>query len=151
MNKISILAVLFALVAGSAVFAAGGDVKWVTLKEGIIKARTEKKPMIVDFYYGKGCPRCEKLEKGIYSDPKIAKKINDDFVPILIDLSKPLSKEEDDLGGKYDFKNDCLMLFLDPEMNIIRDPSEKKMCFSDHIEPAIFIGYLNMVIERMKK
>jgi len=151
MKKISLFAILFAFVLSSSAFAIGGHVTWLSLKDGMAKAKAEQKPMIVDFFYGKGCPRCEKLEKGIYSDPKIAKKINDDFVPILIDLSKPLSKAEEDLGNKYDYKNDCLMLFLDPEMNIIKDPSGKKMCFVDNIEPDIFIGYLEMMKKQIKK
>lgn len=151
MKRISLLAILFIFVIGSSAFAVGGDVKWCSLKDGMAKAAAEKKPMIVDFFYGKGCPRCEKLEKGIYADPKIAKKINDDFVPILVDLTKPLTKEEEDLGNKYDYKNDCLMLFLDPEMNIIKDPSGKKMCFVDDIEPEIFNDYLSMIKGLMKK
>jgi len=150
-KRISLLALLFTFVLGSSAFAIGGNVKWFTLKEGTAKARAEKKPMCVDFFYGAGCPRCEKLEKGIYSDPQISKKINDDFVPIFIDLTKPLTKEEEDLGNTYDYKNDCLMLFLDPEMNIIKDPSGRKMCFVDHIEPEIFIAYLDMIIGQMKK
>jgi len=151
MKRISLLAILFAFILSSSAFAIGGHVTWFSLKDGTVKAKAEQKPMIVDFFFGKGCPRCEKLETGIYSDPKIAKKINDDFVPILIDLTKPLSKAEEDLGNKYDYKNDCLMLFLDPEMNIIKDPSGKKMCFVDNIEPDIFIGYLEMMKKQIKK
>ena len=151
MRRIPLLAVLIVFVLSSSAFAIGGDVKWFTLKDGMAKAKNEKKPMIVDFFYGKGCQRCEKLEKGVYSNPRIAKKINDDFVPVLIDLLKPLSKEEEDLGNKYDYKKDCLMLFLDPDMNIIKDPSGRKMCFVDNIEADIFIDYLDMIKGQMKK
>ncbi|MDP2156385.1 MAG: thioredoxin family protein [Nitrospirota bacterium] len=151
MKRILLLALLFAFVLSSSAFAIGGDVKWYSLKDGTAKAKAEKKPMLIDFFYGKGCPRCERLEKGIYTDPQITKMINDDFVPIFIDLTKPLSKEEEDLGNKYDYKNDCLMLFLDPEMNIIKDSAEKHMCFVDDIEPEIFIGYLDMIKGKMKK
>lgn len=151
MKRILFLAILFAFVLGSSAFAIGGDVRWSSLKDGMAKAKAEQKPMIVDFFYGKGCSRCEKLEKGVYANPRIAKKINDDFVPILIDLSKPLSNEEKDLGNKYDYKNDCLMLFLDSGMNIIKDPTGKQMCFVDNIEPEIFISYLDMIKGQMKK
>lgn len=151
MKKIALLALLFAFVLSSWAFAVSGDVKWTSLKDGMAKAKAEKKPMIVDFFFGPECPRCEKLEKGIYTNPKITKKINDDFVPIFIDLTKPLTKEEEELGNKYDYKNDCLMLFLDPEMNLIKDPTGKKMCFVDDIEPEIFIGYLDMIKGNIKK
>jgi thioredoxin-related protein len=151
MKRMLILSILFAFVLSTSAFAVGGDVKWFSLKEGMAKAKTEKKPVIVDFFFGAGCPRCEKLEKFVYSDPKIAKKINDDFIPIFIDLTKQISREEEELGNKYDYRNDCLMLFLDYDMNILKDPSGKKMCFVDHIEPDIFIGYLDMMKAQMKK
>ena len=150
-KKILILSILFACSLSTSAFAVGGDVKWNNLKDGMAKAKAEKKPLIVDFFFGAGCPRCEKLEKFIYSDPKIAKKINDDFIPVFIDLTKQISKEEEELGNKYDYKNDCLMLFLDYDMNILKDPSGKKMCFIDHIEPDIFISYLDMMKAQMKK
>ncbi len=151
MRKITLLAVLLIIVMSGSVFSAVGNVKWTTLKQGSQKARAEKKPIIVDFFYGPGCPRCERLEKGAYADPRITRKINEEFVPIFIDLTKSLTKEEEELGNKYEYKNDCLMLFLDPEMNIIKDPSEKMMCFVDDIEPDVFIEYLDMIIRTIKK
>jgi len=151
MKRLVLLAILFAFVLSSSASAIGGDVKWHSLKDGIAKAKAETKPMIVDFFYGPGCPRCEKLEKGAYTNPVISKKINDDFVAIFIDLTKTLTKAEEELGNKYDYKNDCLMLFLDYEMNLLKDPSGKKMCFVDNIEPEIFIGYLDMMKAQMKK
>lgn len=151
MRRLVLLAILFTFVLSSSAFAVGGDVRWSSLKDGMAKAKTEKKPIIVDFFFGKGCPRCEMLEKGVYTNPVISKKINDDFVAIFIDLTKTLTKEEEALGNKYDYKNDCLMLFLDYEMNLLKDPSGKKMCFVDNIEPEIFIGYLDMMKAQMKK
>jgi uncharacterized protein YyaL (SSP411 family) len=65
-----------------------GKVKWFSLNEGMEKARVEKKPMLVDFAVAKGCPRCDFLQKNVYSKDEIVRKINSDFVPILIDLSK---------------------------------------------------------------
>ena len=151
MRRLVLLAILFTFVLSSSAFAVGGDVRWCSLKDGMAKAKAEKKPIIVDFFFGKGCPRCEMLEKGVYTNPVISKKINDDFVAIFIDLTKTLTKEEEALGNKYDYKNDCLMLFLDYEINMLKDPSGKKMCFVDNIEPEIFIGYLDMMKGQMKK
>jgi thioredoxin-related protein len=152
MKRTTIFTMLFLFMLSIPAFAVpAGDVKWFSLAEGMAKAKAEKKPLIVDFFYSKDCPRCAKLEQNIYSEPKIAKKINDDFVPVFIDLTKPLSKEEEDLGNKFDYKKDCLMLFLDYDMNILKDPSGKKMCFVDHIEPDVFNGYLDTMKAQMKK
>ena len=133
--------ILFALLFTSSAFAAEG-VKWQTLTEGMAKAKAEKKPVIVDFFFGKGCPRCEFLDKEIYHNPAIAKKIMDDFVPIRIDLTKKLSAEEQSLGEKYDFKNDCLLLFLDREGKLVKEGS-KRLCFIDKVDPEEFMRYLD--------
>ncbi|HAM52584.1 MAG TPA: hypothetical protein DCP92_18490 [Nitrospiraceae bacterium] len=148
MKYLSVLIIGIVLTLSCPAFASEG-VKWLSLKEGIEKAKTENKPIIVDFFFGKGCPRCEKLQSNVYSNPAIAKKIMDDFVPVMVDLKKKLSKEEEELGKKYDFKNDCLLLFLDPEGNIIKDPGGKRLCFVDYVEPDAFIQYLDMVKARL--
>lgn len=122
-------------------------IKWFSLREGREKAKIEKKPMLVDFYFGKECPRCEALQKGVYDNSSIAKKITEDFIPIRIDLNRKLTDQEEKLGNQYDYKNDCLLLFLNQNGKIIKDPSGKKFCFADNIEPEWFIKYLDMVKE----
>ncbi len=128
---------------------ASAELKWLSLKEGTEKAKIEKKPMIVDFFYGKGCPRCEFLEKNVYADPTIAAKIMADFVPIRVDLTKKLSKEEEQLGNRYEFKKDCLLLFLDPETNVL-SAKGKRLCFIDKVDPDEFVSYLDSVKSEMK-
>jgi thioredoxin-related protein len=146
-------AVLFMIVAGlmfaSHAFAAG-ELRWFSLQEGMEKAKAEKKPMIVDFFYGKGCPRCEFLQKNVYDDPRIAGKIMADFVPIRVDLTKKLTKDEEKLGNRYDFKNDCLLLFLDPRANIIKEKG-KRLCFVDKVDPDEFIKYLDTIKTELPK
>lgn len=140
---------MMGLMLSSTVFADEG-VKWVSLKEGLEKAKAEKKPVIVDFFYGKGCPRCEFLQKNVYDDPAIAKKINNDFIAVRIDLTKTLTPEEEALGNRFEFKHDCLLVFLDHNENVIQDPSGKRLCFIDKVDPDWFVGYLDMVIGAMK-
>lgn len=144
MKKIYIAVFIAALALSSVAFASAG-IKWLPLTEGMEKAKAEKKPMIVDFFFGKGCPRCEILQKEVYDDPAIAKKIMDEFVPIRVDLTKKLSPEEEKLGNQYDYKNDCLLLFLDHEGGIIKDPAGKRLCFADTVGPEWFVKYLDMI------
>jgi len=138
------------MILSSYAFAAG-ELKWLTLEEGTEKAKVEKKPMLVDFFFGKGCPRCEVLEKSVYGNPAIAKKIMEDFIPIRVDLTRKLTKDEEKLGEKYDYKKDCLLLFLDSAGNIIKDPGGKRLCFAESIEPDMFIHYLDTVKASLAK
>ncbi len=129
---------------------AFAEIHWYKLDEGLKMGASLHKPVIVDFYFGKGCSRCEFLQKHVYNNPDIAKKISDDFVPVRVDLTKKLSADETALGNQYDFKNDCLLLFLDHNGKIIKGPGEKKLCFADSIEPEQFMKYLDMVREGYK-
>ena len=149
MKKVYILFVIGMVLFSGRAFGSS-EIHWFSLKEGTEKAKVEKKPMIVDFFYGKGCPRCEVLQKGVYDNPAIAKKITDEFVPIRVDLTKKLTEEEEKLGNKYDFKNDCLLLFMDFQGNVIKDPSGKRLCFADTVEPEWFVQYLDMVKKQQK-
>lgn len=125
-------------------------IKWHSLKEGKERAKREGRPMIVDFAIAEGCPRCEAMQKNIYSKKEIADKINMDFIPVLIDLAKELTDDEKRLGEEYDFKNDCLLIFLDPDGKVIKEPSGKRLCFVEPLEPSIFIRYLDMVKDVIK-
>ena len=145
MKTLTLLAII--IVLAFPMGALGVGVTWVPLKEGTEKARLEKKPMIVDFFYGKGCPRCELLDKNVYGDPVIAGKVMADFVPIRVDLTKPLAKEEVDLGNKFDYKNDCLLLFLTPEGEVFTDKAGKRLCFIDKVDPEWFVEYLDTIKE----
>ncbi|HSB30464.1 MAG TPA: thioredoxin family protein [Candidatus Sulfobium mesophilum] len=144
MRRSVIVVIISSLLLASNAFA-DVSIKWYTLAEGQAKSKADGKPVIVDFFFGKGCPRCEFLEKEVYSNPSIAKKIMEDFVPIRIDLTGKLSKEEQQLGDKYEFKNDCLLIFLDRSGNLMKEASGKRLCFVDKVEPDDFIKYLDTV------
>ena len=120
-------------------------VNWHTLQAGRDMALMEKKPYLVDFAVPEDCDRCNFLQENVYSREEIVAKINAEFVPILIDLSGNLTPEEVALGEKYDFRNDCLMLFLNHEGEVIKDPDGTQMCFADKIEPEAFMEYLDYV------
>jgi hypothetical protein len=122
-----IVMIVVGLLVASYALAEGG-INWYTLKEGQEKSKAE-----------------------VYSNPSIAKKITDDFVPIRIDLTRKLSKEEQSLGEKYEFKNDCLLIFLDRSGNLVKDATGKKLCFIDKVDPDEFIKYLDTVKSGMSK
>lgn len=150
MKKLQAISIIIVMVISS-IASASTEIKWFSLKDGMEKSKAEKKPMIVDFFYGKGCPRCEILQKTVYENPSISKKIMDDFIPIMIDLTKKLTPEEESLGNQYDFKNDCLLLFLDHNGNVIKEHGGKRLCFTEAVDPDWFMKYLYMIKADYKK
>lgn len=127
------------------------QIKWYSLKEGRELAKAEKKPMYIDFFYGKGCPRCELMEKGLYENPEIAEKLITEFIPIRIDLSKKLTEEEEALGNLYNFRNDCLLLILDHEGNPLVSKTGIRLCFIDPLRPEDFLKYLEEIKNRYRE
>lgn len=150
MKKILLLVALFVMMGFSLSIAAEG-IQWYSLKDGLEKAKQEKKPSIVDFWYGEGCPRCARLQKDIYSDPLIVKKIMDDFIPIKVDLTKALTEEEEALGNKYEYKHECLLLFLDHNGEVLSDSGGKRLCFIDSLDPEWFVSYLDTIRRSYKR
>jgi len=122
-------------------------VNWYTLAEGRAIALREKKPMLVDFAVPENCSRCTFLQNNVYNRDEIVAKINGDFIPIWCDLSGDLTPEEMKLGEAFDYKDDCLLLFLDHRGEIIKDPEGVNMCFPDKVEPQVFIDYLDYVLK----
>jgi thioredoxin-related protein len=146
MRKINAVLLISVLLGASLAFASDKNkIKWLSLEEGMAKAKAEKKPMIVDFWFGKGCPRCEVIERSVYNNPEIAAKIMADFIPVQIDLARPLTKQERKLGNQHDFMDDCLLLFLDHDGKLITEPGGKGLCFVDDVKPEPFVKYLEMI------
>ncbi|MBI5100737.1 MAG: thioredoxin family protein [Nitrospirae bacterium] len=148
-RSIVILTLVFITISSLALASEG--IRWVTLKDGMERSKAEKKAMIIDFFFGPECPRCAKLQKEVYDEPAIAKKIMDDFVPVRVDLTKKLTKEEERLGEKYEYKNDCLLLFMDYDNNLLKDKAGKKLCFVDKVDPDEFIQYLDHIKASLNK
>jgi thioredoxin-related protein len=124
-------------------------VKWTTLADGLELARKSHKPLYVDFGMPGGCSRCEFLKNNVYNRQKITDKINADFVPVWINLGKELTEQEESIGKRFEYEGECLLLFLDPEGNILTDLEGKKMCYRDNVEPEVIIKHLDSVTERL--
>jgi len=129
---------------------AKDDLIWLPLSEGTAKAKAEKKPMLVDFFYGTGCPRCEALEKEGYKSEAIIQRITAGFIPIRVDLTKQLTKEEEILGEKYNYKEECLLLFLDSEGVIMTDSEGENLRFTSAIESEMLLRYLDMAKDKQR-
>lgn len=117
-------------------------VHWHTLAEAKALAAAEKKPLLVDYYVPQGCNRCELMDRKVYGDPAIAAEIDAHFAPARVDLSKPMTDEEKELGRRYDFNFDCLLLFLDSNGKVLEKAGGGRMCFAQFVDPKWFLELL---------
>jgi len=129
--------------------AAAQEINWYKLSEGKQLAKEQKKPMMVDFYYSGECPRCRQMDE-VYRNPEIVGKLNADFISIRIELSGAISKEEDELGQKYGYGHDCLLLFLDYNGDVIEEAGQR-LCFVQAVDEKWFLEHLDLVKEKNRE
>ena len=60
---------------------AESPVKWMTFEEAVEKSKTEKRKIFVDVYTD-WCGWCKVMDKNTFSDPVVAKILNEKFYPV---------------------------------------------------------------------
>lgn len=67
--------------------------QYTDYEQGMAAAKMQGKPALVDFT-GHGCVNCRKMEQSVWSDPQVARMINEDFVLIslYVDDKTPLAE-----------------------------------------------------------
>ncbi len=125
-------------------------IQWRTLEVGKAEAAATGKPCLVDFFYSEECPRCAALLNGIYTDQSVADKINRNFIPIRVDLTRPLSKEERQVADEMNSGNECILLFLDPTGKVVKNHKGIAICTMDMMGKEEFVGYLDDALLNLK-
>ena len=57
------------------------EAKYLNYEEGMAAAQAQGKPVLIDFT-GYGCVNCRKMEAAVWTDPRVADKLNNDYVLI---------------------------------------------------------------------
>lgn len=127
------------------------SIKWLSLADGLKAAKESSKPLLVDFYFGEECRRCDALEKGPYADSQVIDRIAHDAVSVRIDLKRELSAEEKKLGEANDYKEDCLLVVLGPDGKTLLDRDGKAMRYSEPLDKETLLKRLDDAITRLKR
>jgi thioredoxin-related protein len=64
-----------------------GTVKWLTFEEALEKSKLEKRPIFVDVYTD-WCGWCKVMDKNTFSEPHVAKLLNEKFYPVKFDAEQ---------------------------------------------------------------
>ena len=63
------------------------QVKWLTFEEAVEKSKLEKRKIFIDIYTD-WCGWCKVMDKNTFSDPSVAKLLNDKFYPVKFDAEQ---------------------------------------------------------------
>jgi thioredoxin-related protein len=132
---------------------------WYKYDEGLAKAQKEKKHVMVHFY-ATWCGWCKRMDAYTFSDPKVRKVLNEDFVSVRVngqsgDKVKVDGKDipESRVAGSYGVRAYPITWFLKPSgeriapksgycgadeflyiLNWVKDDLYEKMSFQEFVE-----------------
>ncbi len=140
--KLLITASLALFVISSSVMAGEG---WTTnVEEALVKAKKEKKSVLLEFTGSDWCPPCMMMHKKVFSKKSFVKKASKKFILVTIDFpnkNPELKKANRKYLDKYKVNAFPTVVLLDEEgkefdrFTASRYPSVKK--FLDHINKSL--------------
>ena len=89
------------------------EIKWFSYEEGIKKAKSEKKLILLDIY-AQWCHWCNVMENTTYRDQNVVSLITQHFIPIRVDAEK-----RPDLNKKYNQGGLPTTVIMDSKGNIL--------------------------------
>lgn len=66
---------------------AAAPVKWMSFEEAVEKSKTEKRKIFIDVYTD-WCGWCKVMDKNTFTDPQIAKLLNEKYYPVKFDAEQ---------------------------------------------------------------
>jgi len=134
---------------GTPARAASQKIHWFSYKEGIKKIKAEHKKGFVHFYTG-WCTYCKLMDKETFTNKKVIRYLNDNFIAIRIDAEKKANREIVRHYSVYQYPSNFFLTedssdigkrpgFIPPDMFIsilkyLNTNSYKKMSFSDYVK-----------------
>lgn len=67
--------------------ASAAPVKWMSFEEAVEKSKTEKRKIFIDVYTD-WCGWCKVMDKNTFTDPQIAKLLNEKYYPVKFDAEQ---------------------------------------------------------------
>jgi thiol:disulfide interchange protein DsbD len=141
--KAALLILLLTLLVGGAagciIGGGGGEskVNWVySLDEALSAARSDNKPVMIDFY-ADWCSPCRQMDSDTYSDDELGAFVNERFVPLKVNVDKS------NVDGPYGISSIPQVVFLSPDGTEI----DKGLRIVGYVPPNSFQSRLQAVLD----
>ena len=143
------------------------EAKYLSYEEGMAAAQAQGKPVMIDFT-GYGCVNCRKMEAAVWTGPRVADKLQNDFVLISLfvddktPLAEPFEVKDADgntktlrtVGAKWSYLQSHKFGANAQPFYVILDPATGKpltgsRAYDEDIDG--YLEYLNKGLNRYKK
>lgn len=139
--------------------------KYTSYEEGMAAAAAQGKPVLVDFT-GFGCVNCRKMEAAVWTDPRVADKLNNDYILIslYVDDKQPLPSPIEvtvngqkrtlrTVGDKWSYLQQSKFGALAQPYYVTLDASGNPLSrsFSYKEDVAEYLDFLNEGLDNYKK
>ncbi len=139
--------------------------KYTSYEEGMAAAAAQGKPVLVDFT-GFGCVNCRKMEAAVWTDPRVADKLNNDYILIslYVDDKQPLPNPIEvtvngqkrtlrTVGDKWSYLQQSKFGALAQPYYVTLDASGNPLSrsFSYKEDVAEYLDFLNEGLDNYKK
>src|SRR5262245_2405372 len=72
------------LAAGAAVAGGADQIPWAPTLADAQKAAAEQGKLVLVHFYNDRCPPCERVEREVFSQPRVAEAITRNYVPVKV-------------------------------------------------------------------
>ena len=132
--------------------------------EGMAAAKRTGKPVLLDFT-GYGCVNCRKMEAAVWTDPAVARMLNDEYVLIslYVDDKTPLQQHEEvtnadgskrtlrTIGDKWSHLEETRFGYLAQPFYVTLSPDGEPLSgtFAYKEDPAAFLSFLRQGLDKL--
>ena len=106
-------------------------------------------PVIIDFFAGVTCMRCEHFQQNLYSDIEVATAINNNFIPVRVYLTRARTEAEAALLWKLSPTHECVLAFLDKNGDIVTDESGQPISSMEMLNKEQYLSYMDKALEAL--
>jgi thioredoxin-like negative regulator of GroEL len=135
MSLLAAVMLVATLAPSTGATSTGQEIRWEkSFKDALKKARTEGRPILVDFW-AEWCHWCHELDATTYRDPKVVASAAS-FVAVKVDTEGSLGEKE--ISADYDVEILPTIAFLSPRGHVVlrRDKFEGPEAFAATLETA---------------
>ena len=139
------------------------EARFTDYEQGLAAARAEGKPLLIDFT-GYGCVNCRKMEAAVWTDPRVADRLRNDFVLIslYVDDKTPLAEPMEvtdaqgntktlrTIGAKWSYLQSHKFGANAQPFYVIVDPTTGKPLAASRAYDEDIDGYIKWLDERVR-